>query len=708
MSLFAPVSGDFTPDTAKEIAELLRGKRSGAGWSAPCPAHEDQTASLSIGEGRDGKLLLHCHAGCTFEAILAAIRALGGSQPPAERPTATPEKLTAVAEYRYTHADGRPFATKTRYMDGQGKKTFRWKPMRGEAKAPLYRLNEIQGKEAVYLPEGEKDVDRLWSEGLPATCNPDGASKNTQQSKWTAEHTQQLVQAGVKRVAILADHDEAGLAHAHAVARACQGAGIITKLVELPGLAEHQDVSDWLDAGRTKVDLKARVRWTVDYLAPEPGATPEPEIAIVDPDEGERHLIESTPLPEAAQIGLAHEFASLFAGRSDAPYPFLYLSFLTAFAAAISPYVTVDAGFKSERVGLYTVLIGASHGGRKTVSRQWTLELFEGLESPWNTHLYIPEAVPGSDVGLVKAAKKADGKPMLLHPDEFSELTGKMNIKNSTYTEMLNKLFDAQKIGGISKTFDVEARVEFSLLSATTDSLWMESFTSDTMQVGFLNRLFVVPAYRAEHLQRAQTPDSAAVAEIRTRVARALRRVAQVPVRLDMGSEALAIFEAWSLRCQQTPSDGKGTPKMIYHEAWARLETYAKRMAAALTVAGWGRLAPDMAVDPVIDPLSMTIACALADWEFQARLWSKPIHADNEYAVREFQLRRYLRRVLPDKGQQVSRRDVQQHFSHWGATAFNWAVAAMEKNEEIVVKTVGGKPHEKAIIAVAPKGLFPA
>jgi hypothetical protein len=703
MSLFAPVSGDYTPDSAEEIAQLLRGKRSGAGWSARCPAHDDQSESLSIGEGHEGKLLLHCHAGCSFESIRAAIRALGGSQPQAERSSSTPEKLTAVAEYLYKHADGTNFATKTRYVDGQGKKTFRWKPMRGEAKAPLYRLHEIQGKEAVYIPEGEKDVDRLWALGLPATCNPDGASKNTQQPKWTAEHTQQLVQAGVKRVAILVDNDEAGLAHAHAVARACQGAGIITKLVELPGLTEHQDVSDWLDAGHNKVDLRARVQWTVEYVA-----VPKPEIAIVEPDEDERQMIQSTPLPEAAQIGLAHEFASLFAGRSDAPYPFLYLSFLTAFAAAISPYVTVDAGFSSMRVGLYTVLIGASHGGRKTVSRQWALELFEGLESPWNTHLYIPESVPGSEVGLVKAAKKAEGKPMFLNPDEFSELTGKMNIKGSVLTEHLNKLFDAQRIGSISKTFDVEARVEFSLLSATTDTLWMESFTSNTMQVGFLNRLFVVPAYRTEHRQSAQTPDSAAAAEVRTRVARALRRVAQVPVRLEMSPEALVTFEAWSLRCQKTPSDGKGTPKMIYHEAWARLETYVKRIAASLTVAGWGRLSSDVAVDPVIDPLSMTIACALADWEFQARLWSKPIHADNPYAVREIQLRRYLRRVLPKKGQQVNKRDVQQHFSHWGETAFNWALSSMAKGEEIVVETVGEKPYEQKLIVVAPKGMFPA
>ena len=38
-----------------------------------CPAHEDKTASLTVGEGSDGRVLLHCKAGCTLDAILARL-----------------------------------------------------------------------------------------------------------------------------------------------------------------------------------------------------------------------------------------------------------------------------------------------------------------------------------------------------------------------------------------------------------------------------------------------------------------------------------------------------------------------------------------------------------------------------------------------------------------------------------------------------------
>jgi hypothetical protein len=248
-------------DTPEEIARLLHGKKSGSGWSARCPAHEDGTASLSISRGTKQPSLLRCHTGCTFEEIIAAIRRLRGSPPQVERSVPTARKRTRVAEYLYRNADGTPFSTKTRYVDEQGEKTFFWKPTLNGARAPLYRLDEIQGKEEVLVPEGEKDVDRLWSLGLPATCNAHGASKNTQRSKWTDEDTKDLVSAGVKRVAILRDEDGPGIAHAHVVAQSCQQAGILTKPVELPDLPDKKgaDVSDWLDAGHTKIELQQAV-----------------------------------------------------------------------------------------------------------------------------------------------------------------------------------------------------------------------------------------------------------------------------------------------------------------------------------------------------------------------------------------------------------------------------------------------------------------
>ena len=49
-----------------------RAKRNGNGYIDHCPAHEDKKPSLSINYTPDGKLLLHCFAGCSFEEIINA------------------------------------------------------------------------------------------------------------------------------------------------------------------------------------------------------------------------------------------------------------------------------------------------------------------------------------------------------------------------------------------------------------------------------------------------------------------------------------------------------------------------------------------------------------------------------------------------------------------------------------------------------------
>jgi hypothetical protein len=60
-------------DVRRVLSRLEAVRRSGAGWVARCPAHEDREPSLSIGIGRAGNVLLHCFAGCAFTDIVAAL-----------------------------------------------------------------------------------------------------------------------------------------------------------------------------------------------------------------------------------------------------------------------------------------------------------------------------------------------------------------------------------------------------------------------------------------------------------------------------------------------------------------------------------------------------------------------------------------------------------------------------------------------------------
>ena len=56
------------------LAQLSKVRKTGNGtWTACCSAHEDRSPSLSIREVEDGRVLVHCHAGCSVEAILGAV-----------------------------------------------------------------------------------------------------------------------------------------------------------------------------------------------------------------------------------------------------------------------------------------------------------------------------------------------------------------------------------------------------------------------------------------------------------------------------------------------------------------------------------------------------------------------------------------------------------------------------------------------------------
>ena len=98
------------------------------------------------------------------------------------------------------------------------------------------------------ISEGEKDVDRLRSLGLVATCNVGGAGKWT---KPLCSHFQN------RRVFILPDNDDSGGEHANKVAAMLSPAAENVKIVELPGLPAKGDVRDWLDDGGTIEQLRA-------------------------------------------------------------------------------------------------------------------------------------------------------------------------------------------------------------------------------------------------------------------------------------------------------------------------------------------------------------------------------------------------------------------------------------------------------------------
>lgn len=281
--------------TIDDIARRFDAKRSGAGYMARCPAHEDDKASLGLSQ-KDGKILLHCFTGCSTEDI---VRAKNLTMKDLFVSSNGHQRSPIVATYDYRDLTGKLRYQKRRTADKQfffarpdghdgwiaSAKQNGHKPVMQGVERLLYRLHDLRERSEgsssdtfrVYLAEGEKDVDRLWSLDLPATTNDDGAASDGQKPKWKRALTQQLKAVGATEVVCLPDNDEAGRAHMRAVADGGHAAGLVLRIVELSDLAPKGDVSDWLDAGHSIAELITLVD-AADIYTPSSPRDDEPPV----------------------------------------------------------------------------------------------------------------------------------------------------------------------------------------------------------------------------------------------------------------------------------------------------------------------------------------------------------------------------------------------------------------------------------------------
>ncbi len=267
----------MTTPVERILSKLPDAKETATGqWSAHCPAHDDRHPSLSVSEGEDGRALVYCHAGCSHVEICEAVdlnvldlMPTGDMLPTPGQPKAN-GKPRIAATYDYRDEDGKLLFQVVRHEP----KDFRqrrpkpgggWeRKVNGVRKVP-YRLPELLAAPAapVFIVEGEKDADTLADVGVLATCNAGGAGK------WTAEHAGFLKG---RRVAVVPDNDEPGRSHAQQVAQSLDGIAESVRIVELPGLPNKGDVSDWIAAGGTKEELEQ-----LADAAPEWQPAPEPQ-----------------------------------------------------------------------------------------------------------------------------------------------------------------------------------------------------------------------------------------------------------------------------------------------------------------------------------------------------------------------------------------------------------------------------------------------
>jgi hypothetical protein len=316
------------------------------GWMARCPAHDDKKPSLSVSTGDDGRTLLHCHAGCTLEAICAAMN-MQSADFFESKTTGCGTRKKLMAKYPYNDAAGNLLFEVVRFEP----KTFRQR--RPDAKGGwiwnmagvervVFRLPEliaeIEKGLPVFVCEGEKDVLTMVDKGFAATCNAGGAGK------WQKSYSEALRGADVM---IVADKDTAGRKHAIEVADKLLGVARAVKVIELPDVAGKpvKDATDFFRAGGQSADLDELAQTSLPYSghSEKEGGLEESENvdlpAIADAADFLEIKIET---PKELVSGLLHQGSKLVLGGGSKTFKTWTLIDLALAVATGKPWLSFE------------------------------------------------------------------------------------------------------------------------------------------------------------------------------------------------------------------------------------------------------------------------------------------------------------------------------------------------------------------------------
>ena len=372
----------------------------------------------------------------------------------------------------------------------------------------LYGLPEILAKpdETVFVVEGEKDADRLHREGLLATTNPGGAGK------WKLEYSELLRD---RNAVTLGDFDDSGRKHTEQVASSLHGIAASNKTVDLPGLPEKGDVSDWLNSGGTADELKklaeAAPEWRPAVEQPEPGLKAR----------GPRW---PDPLGEKAYYGLAGEIVKAIEPHTEADPAALLFQFLTAFGNVIGRSAYFLAEADQHFMNLFTVQVGVTSRGRKGTSLGQVLRPFKmvdprwisdrkqsGLSSGegliWGVRDQIEKTEPIKDNKQITGYQQVvidegiTDKRLFVVEEEFAQTLRVLGREGNTLSPVIRNAWDSGNLSILTKNSPAKATgAHISIIGHITKDELLRYLDSTESGNGFANRFLWVCVKRSKVL----------------------------------------------------------------------------------------------------------------------------------------------------------------------------------------------------------------
>jgi hypothetical protein len=488
-----------------------------------CPAHDDRSPSLSVKQERGGKLLVHCFAGCSYQAIIDKLRARG--------------LWPAVAEYRYSTGQVH------RRIDGaDGTKQFYWTQSDGRlglggvpvSDLPLYGEEELAGLPdgaVVVVTEGEKDADALRAREIAAVGTGCGS-----QSTPSADALRVLSRFDV---VLWPDNAADGEAHMRRIAEKLFELGVGPRRFDPTGLPAKGGAADWCG---TDEELERALAAAVPYEKNERNEKrvgPPPEPPWPDPPH------------EAAFYGLAGELVRAIDPYTEADPVAVLANILGAFGNAVGRGAWVSVGATRHHPNLFIALVGPTSKGRKGESWSPVRVLFAAAAPDWAA---LIKSGLSSGEGLIHAVrdpvevereviekgrktgrfetvvidKGVEDKRLLVIEPELGRTLRALERQGNTLSPVLRDAWDGNDLRIMTKVNAERATApHISLIGHITQVELVREVYDVSLANGFANRYLFLAVRRSRLLPEPPAFDGDLVERLAARLAEAIAFASQ-------------------------------------------------------------------------------------------------------------------------------------------------------------------------------------
>lgn len=356
--------------------------------------------------------------------------------------------------------------------------------------------------------------------------------------------------------------------------------------------------------------------------------------------------------PAWTMSGVALDYASLFDRHMESPIVYFYMSFLTCLGSYFGDKVKLETEIDVQP-RMYTTLLGATANPRKSTAI-WSA--IKEIKSVFND-LQDCHGVNSAE-GLQRVFT-SKGRNLLLVLDEFKHFIGKASIKGSVLLEAVTSLFSKNRSEGHKGEKSIVIDDGYlSILSACTLATYERIWSPQFIDIGFPNRLFIVPASATKCIPLPRPVPDSAKDIIREKLFKIKARIGTGIV-IPMSFNSRSVYDDWYGNMR----------KSIHNE---RIDEYAMRLMLLYAIS-------EMRYE-ITDDIAQKVI-TICDWQRKMRILFDPIDADNHVATMEEKIRRRLS-IRPHTDRELKQGTAAYRA---GLRTYNWALKNLKNDFEIAL-----------------------